>query len=338
MTTYDVHAHCVPEGLFTALRREPERYGTEVVEGEGGGGGTSVRFANGLTTRPVRDDLVDVDRRLASMDAARVDVQLVSSWVDVTGYGLPVDAAVRYTRMFNEVLGAMIADHPGRFLGLCNVPLQDPDAAATELRRAVVGDGFVGAEIMTTVEDVDLGDPSLDPFWGMAAELRCPILIHPSFTPLAGQDLSRHMLDNLVGRPTESTIAAARMIFAGVLERFAELRLILVHGGGFVPWQVARWDRGYEAIPRATAGNLSRRPSASLRNVWFDTVLHDARTVGYLIDWAGADRVVLGSDYPFPMGDLTPVDTLDAVTALDDATRQAILQDNVERLLADIRR
>jgi aminocarboxymuconate-semialdehyde decarboxylase len=334
-TTYDVHAHCVPEGLLAQLRTAPDGYGAEIIEREGG---TSVRFAHGLTTRPVRGDLVDVGQRLASMDAARVDVQLVSSWVDVTGYGLPAAAAVRYTRMFNEALGAMIADHPERFLGLCNVPLQDPEAAAAELRRAVVDDGFVGAEIMTTVEDVDLDDRSLDPFWGMASELRCPILIHPSFTPLAGQDLSRHMLDNLLGRPAESTIAAARMIFAGVLERFGELRLILVHGGGFVPWQIARWDRGYDAIPAKTATNLRRRPTESLRNVYFDTVLHDARVVGYLIDWAGADRVVLGSDYPFPMGDLTPVDTLDAVRSLDPADREAILQHNVEALLAGIKR
>jgi len=335
VTTYDVHAHCVPHGLFEELRKEPDRYGTEVVEREGR---KSVRFAHGLTTRPISDDLVDVGHRLEAMDAGRVDVQLVSSWIDLTGYGLPSAAAVRYTRMFNEVLAAMIAAHPDRFLGLCNVPLQDPAAAAAELRRAVVEDGFVGAEIATTVEDVDLDDPGLDPFWGTASELRCPILIHPSFTPLAGRDVSRYMLDNLVGRAIESTITVAQMVFGGVMERFGDLRLILVHGGGFVPWQAARWDRGYDAVPAQTAGNLARRPTESLRNVYFDTVLHDPKVVGYLIDWAGADRVVIGSDYPFPMGDLAPVDTLDAVRFLDDAQRSAILQQNVENLVAGIRR
>lgn len=335
VTTYDVHAHCVPEGLFDELRREPERYGTEVVEREGG---RSVRFVSGLTTRPVRDDLVDVGRRVATMDAGRVDVQLVSSWIDLTGYGLPRAAAVRYTRMFNETMAAMIAMHPRRFLGLCNVPLQDPASAADELRRSVVDDGFVGAEIATTVEDVDLDDPALDPFWGMASDLRCPILIHPSFTPLAGRDVSHYMLDNLVGRAIESTITVAQMVFGGVMERFPDLRLILVHGGGFVPWQAARWDRGYDAVPAKTAVNLTRRPTESLGNVYFDTVLHDPKVVGYLIDWAGADRVVIGSDYPFPMGDPAPVDTLDAVPSLHDAARNAVLQHNVERLVAGIRR
>lgn len=335
MTTYDVHAHCVPQGLFAELRREPDRYGTQVVERDGG---TSVSFAHGLTTRPVRDDLVDVAHRVETMDAERVDVQLVSSWIDLTAYGLPGPAAVRYCRMFNDAMAAMIAAHPQRFRGLCNVPLQDPASAAAELCRAVVDDGFVGAEIATTVEDVDLDDRGLDPFWGMASELRCPILIHPSFTPLAGRDVSRHMLDNLVGRAVESTITVAQMVFGGVMERHPDLRLILVHGGGFVPWQAARWDRGYDAVPSKTATHLTRRPTESLRNVYFDTVLHDPRVVGYLIDWAGADRVVLGSDYPFPMGDLTPVDTLDAVRSLDGAARDAILQHNVERLIADIQR
>jgi aminocarboxymuconate-semialdehyde decarboxylase len=333
--TYDVHAHCVPDGLFDELRRAPDRYGTQLVEQDGR---RSVRFANGRTTRPVRSDLVEVDQRLEAMDAARVDVQVVSSWIDLTGYSLPTAAAVHYARMFNESLAAMMAPHPDRFLGLCNVPLQDPTAAADELRRAVAGEGFVGAEIATTVEDVDLDDRRLDPFWGMASELRCPILIHPSFTPLAGRDVSHYMLDNLVGRVVESTITVAQMVFGGVMERFPDLRLILVHGGGFVPWQAARWNRGYDAVPAKTAGNLARRPTESLRNVYFDTVLHDPRVVGYLIDWASVDRVVLGSDYPFPMGDLTPVDTLEAVASLDDAARAAILQHNVEGLLAGIRR
>ncbi|MGH9247904.1 MAG: amidohydrolase family protein [Acidimicrobiales bacterium] len=334
MTTYDVHAHCVPSGLLGELRRDPSRYGAEVVEQDGL---TSVRFAGGLTTPAIRDDLVDISHGLAAMDAGRVDVQLISSWIDLTGYGLPSDAAVRYTRMFNESLAAMVALHPDRFLGLCTVPLQDPPAAAAQLRRAITQDGFVGAEIATTVNGVDLDDPGLDPFWDAAAGLRCPILVHP-YLPLAGRDVSRYLLENLVGRAAESTIAVAHLVFGGVLERFPELALIIVHGGGFVPWQAARWDRGYEAVPSKTAVNLTGKPTESLHNVYFDTVLHDPKVVGYLVDWAGADRVVLGTDYPFPMGDLTPVDTLDAVLSLTPSDRAAILHGNVERLVAGIRR
>ncbi len=334
MTTYDVHAHCVPPGLFDQLRRGSSRYGAEVVERDGL---VSIQFAGGPTTPAIRDDLVNIEHRIATMDAGRVDVQLISSWIDLTGYGLPSGAAVRYTRMFNEALAATVALHPDRLLGLCTVPLQDPPAAAAELRRSVTEAGFVGAEIATTIDGVDLDDPGLNPFWGAAAELGCPILIHP-YLPLAGRDMSRYLLENLVGRASESTIAVAHLVFGGVLERFPGLALILVHGGGFVPWQAARWDRGYEAAPSKTAVNLTRKPTESLSNVYFDTVLHDPQVVGFLVDWAGADRVVLGSDFPFPMGDLTPVDTLDAVRSLSGSDRSAILHGNVERLVAGIRR
>lgn len=335
MTVYDVHAHCVPTGLLDRLEGTSDRYGAETVRTDDGG--VAMRFAGGGEMRAIREDLRDVDARLRSMDEAGVDVQLVSTWMDITGYGLPDDAAVHYTRAFNDALAELVAAHPDRFLGLCNVPLQNPDAAAKELRRAVVEDGMVGVEIGTTVDGVDLDRDRLDPFWAQAAELRCPVLLHP-YMPLAGRDVARYLLENLVGRAAETTIALGYLIFGGVLERFPDLQLISVHGGGFAPWQSGRWDRGYDAIPGKTAVNLSRAPSEWLHEIHFDTVLHDATMLGYLIDWAGADHVVLGTDYPFPMGDLAPLQTLDAVTALSDDDRARITSGNVQALIDGIRR
>lgn len=331
MTRYDVHAHCVPAELLAELQRNPQPYGTEVLDD---GTGPRIRFGGGAVTRPIRGDLVDIELRLAAMTAARVDVQLVSGWIDLTGYALPTAVAVRYTRVFNDSLAAMVSAHPERLLALCYVPLQDADAAARELVRAVTEDGFVGAEIATSVEDLDLGDPALDPFWATAAELRCPILIHPSFVPAAGGRLD--VIENVVGRPAATTTAVSHLVLGGVLERFPELRLVLVHGGGFVPWQVARWDR-------AVAGSLdrwglTRPPSEQLRNVVYDAILFDPQVVRFLIDWAGGDHVVLGTDFPFPSGDPTPLDTLDAVVGLTVEERRAIEGGNVERLLAEIRR
>lgn len=334
VTTYDVHAHCVPQGLLDALRGDSATYGTEVLDDPSG---PRIRFAGGPTTRPVRSDLIGVQERLAAMDQARVDVQIVSSWIDLTGYGRPHDVSVRYARLLNDALAGMVAEHPDRFLALCHVPLQDPAAAAQELSRAVSEDGFIGAEIATSVEQLDLGDPSLDPFWEKAADLRCPILIHPSYVPAAGGHLD--LLENVVGRPAATTSAMAHMVFGGVMERFAELQLVLVHGGGFVPWQAARWDHGYRGA--ATGGPmmpLTRPPSESLRNVYFDTILFDPKVVAYLVDWAGVDRVLLGTDYPFPSGDVFPVDTLEAVAGLTGDQRAVIQSGNVERLLAGIRR
>lgn len=334
MTTYDVHAHCAPTGLFDLLEKDGSRFGTELVDTDRG---RAVRFAGGLTTPALRPDYDDLDHRLGSMDAARVDVQLLSSWIDLTGYSLPTDIAIRYSRMFNELLAETVASHPDRFLGLCTVPMQDGEAAAAELRHAVTELGMVGVEIATTVDGGDLDDPDLEPFWAAAAELRCPLIIHP-YAPLTGRGLNRYFLENMVARPAESTIAIAHLLFSGVMDRHPDLRPVMVHGGGFAPYQSGRMDQGFREVPHLVGDAIKTLPSELLRRVHFDTVLHDPAVLELLIRWAGAERVVIGSDYPFPMGDLTPVDTLDAVETLPDADRAAILGGNVERLLKDVRR
>lgn len=332
--TYDVHAHGLPHGLLDTLRADGGAYGVEVIDTDEG---TSIRYSGRVTTPPLPQNIGDLDHRLATMDAARVDVQLLSTWIDLTGYALPDAHAVRYSRAFNEALAATVERHPDRLLGMCTVPLQAPEMAAKELCHAVAELGMVGVEIATTVDGRDLDDPALDAFWGAASELQVPVVIHP-YASLAGRGVSRYFLGNLVGNPAESTIAIAHLIFSGVLERFPGIRFVMVHGGGFTPWQAGRWDRGYGAVAKKTAEAISRPPTEFLRQVHFDTVLHDPGTVGRLIDWAGADRVVVGSDYPFPMGDLTPVDTLDAVLGLTDEDRGAILHGNVRKLLEGVQR
>ena len=330
MTTYDVHAHCVPGSFLARLKADGERVGVTVLDD---GSGARITFAGGPTTRPVRRNLLDIPARVASMDSARIDVQVLSSWIDLTGYGLAHAVARRYTRMLNDELANTVADHPDRFLALCNVPLQDPESAAQELERAVTQDGFVGAEIATSVEDLPLSDRGLDRFWATAAELRSPVLIHPSYVPAAGGMLDT--IENVVGRPAATTTALAHLVLSGVLERFPDLRLVLVHGGGFVPWQVARWDQGMRGRDQPSQG-LSA--SAQLGNVYYDSILFDPRVLGYLVEWAGADRVLIGTDYPFPSGDLAPLDTLDAVPGLTTEDRDAIQTSNLERLIAEIRR
>lgn len=293
-----------------------------------------MRFAGGATTPAVPDDLADPARRLAAMDRAGIDVQLLSSWIDLTACSLPGAHARRYARMLNELLAETVAAHPQRLLGLSTVPLQDPVAAAEELHHAIAELGMVGVEIRTRVGGRELDDPGLDPFWSAAAELRCPVLIHPC-QEIAGRGMDRHFLDNLVGNPAGSTIAVAHLVFGGVLDRHPGLRPVVVHGGGFSPWQSGRWDRGHGAVRHLTGEAVATRPSDLLRRLHFDTVLHDPVLVGFLVAWAGDDRVVLGSDYPFPMGDPDPVATLDRVPGLSPAARERILGGNVERLLAE---
>lgn len=332
--TIDVHAHCVPTGVLETLQAEGGSYGIEIVEQEGK---RRAVIAGRVDAGPLLPTFFDIDKRLAAMDAQGVEVQLLSTWIDMSAYALDEQVGTRYSQMFNEALAATVAEHPDRFSGLCTVPLQAPEAAAVELQRAVGELGMVGAEIATTVDGRDLDDPELEPFWRAAEELQALILIHP-YASLAGRGVSRYFLGNLVGNPAESTIAVAHLIFGGVLEKHPDLKLCLVHGGGFAPYQAGRWDRGFRANARGAAVNLTRPPSEQLRKLYFDTVLHSSESLRFLIDFVGAEQVVLGSDYPFEMGEPTPLATIDGVAGLTEQERSLIVRGNIERLLAGVRR
>lgn len=331
--TYDVHAHCIPGELIDLLRVDGHRFGIEVITDEKG---ESALLDGRVRLPPFRAILGDMEARLAAMDATGVDTQIISSWVDLTAYALAPEMGASYSRRFNGIIADEAARHPGRLLGLGTVPLQSPELAAEELRVAVEELGLVGVEIATTVDGVDLDQAGLDPFWEAAAALRCLVLIHPC-NPLPGVDLKRNFLDNMIGRPTESTITVAHLLFSGVIEQHPDLVVCVVHGGGFIPYQIGRMQRGFDAVPHQTAGHITIRPEDLAQRLYYDTVLHSPRALEYLVEWAGAEQVVMGSDYPFEMGDPTPAATVDSIPGLSDEQRNSILGGNVARILAGIR-
>jgi aminocarboxymuconate-semialdehyde decarboxylase len=324
----DVHAHVVPAEVLAALERGDGRYGIEVLRKEGR---PAVRVA-GDEPLPIREDLVDVGQRLDAMDRARVATQVLSSWINLMGYALDAAAGSRFCRMFNQALAALVEEHPDRFLALASAPLQAPQAAAGELRHAIGQLGMVGAEIATTVNGAELDDRELDPFWSAAQDLGAIVLVHP-MDSFGGSGGPRYFLGNAVGRPAQTTMAVAHLVLGGVLERFPELRICVVHGGGFLPYQRGRLDRAYLAQPKLAAANLSRAPGVWLRRLYYDTVVHDPGVLAWLVEFAGADHVLLGSDYPFEMGDPDPVGTIRSVPGLDDRQQHLILQGNLERLI-----
>lgn len=328
--TYDVHAHCIPDEMVDLLRSDGGRFGIEVVPGDKG---ESVVIAGRVRLAPLRGILGDMPARLAAMDAAGVDVQFLSGWIDLTAYALDGDRGAAYSRRFNEILAAEAARHPDRFHALGTVPLQNPTKAAEELGHAVDVLGMAGIQIATTVDQTDLDQAGLDPFWEAAEALGCLIVIHPC-NPLAGVDLSRNFLDNIVGRPAESSIAVAHLLFSGVLERYPGLVICVVHGGGFVPYQLGRMQRGFDAVPHISAKNFTTAPSELARRLYYDTVLHDPQALAFLVARMGADHVVVGTDYPFEMGDPTPVTTVENIPGLTDEQRHLILEGNVTRILA----
>jgi aminocarboxymuconate-semialdehyde decarboxylase len=333
-TSIDVHAHCVPAGVLETLLAEGGRYGIELAEKDGR---YAALIGGRVQTRDILPSLSDVPRRLAAMDAAGVDVQLLASWIDLTAYSLDAATGVRYSRMFNEGLAATVAEAPDRFRALATVPLQAPDQAAAELRHAITALGHVGVEIATTVDGRELDDLALDPFWAAAEELRAVIVVHP-YASLAGRDLKRYGLVNLIGNPAETTLALGHLIFGGVLERHPDLRVVLVHGGGFAPYQIGRWDRAFVAGARGAGEHLTRSPGEWLRGLYFDTVLHSPQSLRHLIDVVGAEHVLMGSDYPFVMGEPEPVAAVAAVSGLDERERALILHGNLAALLEGVRR
>jgi aminocarboxymuconate-semialdehyde decarboxylase len=327
--TFDVHAHCIPPSFRDWLERSGSAHGAELLETATG---ACVRFNDGFTSGPIRDSLGDLAQRIADMDRMGIEVQLLAGWIDLTGYDLAPSHGLSYSRAHNDCLAEEAAREPNRLRPVATLPLQDPAAAAKELERALRELGMVGAQVATTVGPDWIDAADLDEVWEAAEALGALVILHP-MAPLSGVSLDRYFMDNSVGRPAETTIALAGLIYSGVFDRFPGLRICAVHGGGFVPFQIGRLDRGYRAKPELAARQALHLPSEYLRLLYVDTVVHDPRVLRFLIDIMGAEHVLVGTDYPFEMGDDDPVALIDAVPGLDPSERQAILSGNARRLL-----
>lgn len=324
----DVHAHCIPDGFRTWLENEGDPLGINIIDTPRG---PAVRMDDRVETQPLRDDLTDHDRRLAELDRMGIDVQVLSGWIDLTAYELEPESGSRYARIQNEFLAEEAAADPDRFVAIGTVPLQDPSRAVTELDHAMGTLGMKGVELATTVDGAFIDQAGLDDFWAAAESLGAFIVLHP-MRPLAGVDVSRYFMENMIARPAESTIALAGLIFSGVFERYPKLNLCVVHGGGFAPYQIGRMDSGYLQKPTLTAKHITRAPSEYLREIYVDTVVHHPAALRYIVDLLGEDRVLMGTDYPFEMGSLDPVDFIKSAD-LGTATTDLVLGGTAQDLL-----
>ena len=247
-------------------------------------------------------------------------------------YDLPPDEGVRWARAINEGIAEAIAPHGDALVGFATVPLQDVTAAVAELDYAVGQLGMRGVEIATHIAGVELDSPSLDPFWERAERLRLPILVHPH-DPVGANRMGDYYLRNLVGNPVETALAGARLIFGGVLERYADLRIILSHGGGALPQLVGRLLHGHEV--RSEARVHISGPGSNLHRLYFDTIVFRREPLRNLVATVGADRIVLGTDYPFDMGEYDPVGLVRRAGLSDDDVTTIL--GNGQRLLSDAR-
>ncbi len=327
-STMDLHCHFIPPRLIELIEREGAAHSISATDGG------KVSFAGRDATQAFPAGMLDLDDRLGWMDAQDVDIQVLSAWMDFSAYVLDEDDGAWLARALNELTAEAIAGRSDRFRAMAAVPLQAPEAAASELRHAVSVLGMVAVEIATSAADLELDDPSLEPFWDAAEELDALVLVHP-YASIGSERLQRYFLTNIVGNPAEETVAAAHLIYGGVLERHPRLKVCLTHGGGFLPYQIGRQDRGFQSKPGLTATHLGSPPSSFLERFYYDTVVHSGQALRFLIERVGTERVVLGSDYPFPMGDPEPVATV-RQAGLDAETVEAILSFNGAAALGEL--
>ena len=307
----DVHAHYVPPALVERLQREGSRYGVSVVETEPAC--HALHFGYGVRLRPFFAKLVEEPaRRLASMAAAGIERQVLSTWTDMHGHGLEPAQGAAWHRLLNESLAAFARRHDRHFSILASGPLRDAARAARELEFGVRELGAVGAVAATNVEGTNLGELPLDEYWAAAVELGVPVFLHP-VQPVPTPRTRRFALNTIVQYTVDTTLAVGSLIGAGVLDRFPALTLILSHGGGTLPYLSGRFDVMFQRSDRAAAGIAAASPpSAYLRRMYYDTILHDAPALRYLASRVGVDRLVIGSDDSFPPADHDPLASLRA--------------------------
>jgi aminocarboxymuconate-semialdehyde decarboxylase len=322
----DVHSHTIPASVLAGPGPGDAEWMPRLRESDGI---TRLELAGGAVTPPVVGALVedDLSSRVEAMDKMGIRLQVLSPWVNMSASFVRDDLCLIYARNLNQRIASLGSQFPGRFHCMGTVPLQYPDQAAEELAYAVDQLGMIGVQIPAMVPP----DPAEEwaAFWRAAEQLECVIIIHPLALSLASE---RYMLGNFVGNPAESTLAIARILFSGVMGLYPSLRIVVVHGGGFLPYQLGRLEHGLRVYGSSLGARLGESLVAHARRLYYDSLVHSPVIARTLIDVVGVEQVLLGTDFPFPMGDREPVENLDRVGALTAEDRRRVLFENYEDL------
>jgi aminocarboxymuconate-semialdehyde decarboxylase len=318
----DVHTHILPETL-PDFRKRPGGERFVRIEPATPGSGRARMIVDGSLFREIDRNAWDVETRLFECDAAGVSVQVLSTVPVMFSYWAEPDPALELARRLNDHIAGVVAAYPARFVGLGTIPMQSPDLAIAELERCVRDLGLSGVEIGTNVNGANLDSPELFPVFEAAAALGAAVFVHP--WEMAGRErMTRYWLPWLVGMPSEISLAICSLMFGGVLEKLPALRIAFAHGGGAFPATIGRIARGFEARPDLCAVSSNVSPREYLRRIYVDSLVHDPRMLRYLIDAMGSDRIALGSDYPFPLGEPRPGELIDSCGFLE-GTRARLL-------------
>ena len=325
----DVHCHALSPATEKLIAGAPQKKAEPALLLRASGQ-ESVDHNRAVMLPNAVPKMLNLDQRLSDMDDMGVDVQLVSPSPTQYYYWAEPDLAEAIVTQINDDIVKLISRAPERLLGLGTVSLQHPQQAARQLRTLMQALGLKGVQICASVNDRELSDPAFDPFWEAACELGAIVFIHPLGSSL-GTRLDKFYLSNLISQPIETTIALSHLIFGGVFDRNPDLKILAAHGGGYLPAYPGRSMHGHAVRPEAQ--KMRKAPEAYLRRIWFDSLVYDADQLAALIKRAGASQVVLGTDYPFDMGDYRCASFIEQVEALSDTERRQILSGNALRLL-----
>ena len=330
MRTIDVHTHFLHESSVAFIDRATSTYAVRIKEPAS----DEVLLHRDLVAAGFDpEQLFRPERRREDMRRQGIDIQVISAPPPIAFFydGEP-ERSARLCRIVNDGFARLVSEDADHFVGLATVPLQSPDEAVRELDRAIRELGLRGVEIGTHIGGVDLDAREFGPFYTRLQELQVPLFIHSTNAgALGGARMDRYYLSNLLGNPTEDAMAAASLIFGGVLAEFPALKVYLAHGGGSCPFLRGRWEHGWHVRPEAKL-HIQRPPSEYFARLRFDSLTHGGPALNYLVETVGPERVMLGTDYPYAMGDPDPVKTIAALPHLSDRERQLILGDNAALL------
>jgi aminocarboxymuconate-semialdehyde decarboxylase len=335
MGAIDIHHHYVPSDVIAEAKRHGKTLGIEVSEDKDG----AIRFSfNGGPRYTLQQGLTDEEPRLAMMERRKITLAALDPSTNIIGYDLKGEQAESWCRIYNECVKQFVNKYPGRFTAMAAVPIQEPARAARVLEHAVTELDFRGAYIATNVNHRYYDSEDFDPFWAKAQELNVLVVMHPE-NPAGTELMGSYGLRLVCGNPADTTLSLGVLIYSGVFDRFPNLRVCTFHGGGFFPYHVSRFDRefltGKQATRRADRPNSPKCksvPSAYLKNLYFDTLVYDVETLDFLRRKVGAEHLMLGTDFPYILGDWKCVDKVEALPC-SESEKQAILKGNASRLL-----
>jgi len=328
MSNIDLHSHVIPPTIIEVMRRDPQRFGMKVIERDG-----KLYFERRGKLNAMEREFYDIEAKIAAMDRMRIDITALSVAPPTYFYSLSPEAGLAVSKLSNDGIAQMVAKYPARLRGMATLPMQDPDAAISELERVVREHKFKAVEMGTSVEGEQLAHAKFRPVLRTIEQLGCFIFTHPYSCSAKGA-MDGYELSNLVGYPLDSTLMVAHLMFSGALDDLKRLRIVIPHGGGYVPYQIGRFERGHKGRPAASVHTRSS-PYEMLKRFYFDALTHDSRSTRHLINMVGADHVVIGTDNPYNMGYDDPLAALDSVPGLTPAERDAIRGGTARSLLGE---